>query len=269
MIMGVVNLTPDSFRGDGHLSRSVQNPSRHCDYALQLIHEGADSIDVGGESTRPHAAVVSVIEEIRRVVPAITLLRKRSKAFISVDTSKIEVARLALDAGADIVNNVMGMRASKEFLKIIRGSGAAFVLMHMRGTPRMMHLRTRYKSLIPEMLDELSISLEKCLDSGIKSDKIIIDPGIGFAKTAQQNLLILRELKKFQYLKRPILIGTSRKSFIGKIINEQVGDRSWGTAATVAAAIINGAHIIRVHDVKEMKQVAAVTDAVLNPTKVI
>ena len=265
MVMGVVNLTPDSFSGDGRLLRA-RDPVFHCDFAIRLVNEGADIIDLGGESTRPRAASVSVTEEIKRVVPVITLLRKRTNAFISVDTSKIEVARRALDAGADIVNNVMGLNLSKAFLKTIKDYDAALVVMHMRGTPRTMQSKTKYKSVVVDILDELFTSLEKCLDSGIKSDKIIIDPGIGFAKTVEQNLLILKDLKKFKVLKRPILVGTSRKSFIGKILSADVGDRLWGTAATVAAGILNGAHIIRVHDVKAMKQVAVLTDAILNPS---
>lgn len=264
MVMGILNVTPDSFSGDGRLLRA-SDPVFHCDYAVRLINEGADMIDVGGESTRPNASPISLAEEIKRVIPTITLLRKRSNTFISVDTSKIEVAQRALDAGADIINNVMGLNLSKPFLKMVSSYQAALVVMHMRGNPRTMRANTKYKFLIPEILDELATSLEKCLDSGMKSDRIIIDPGIGFAKTAEQNFWILRDLKKFQRLNKPVLIGTSRKSFIGSVINVEAADRAWGTAATIAASIINGAHIVRVHDVKAMKQVTLVTDAVLNP----
>lgn len=268
MVMGIVNLTPDSFSGDGRLARAVGDPSRDCDYALMLVRNGADVIDIGGESTRPQAPPVSVQEEIRRVIPVVTLLRKRTDAVISVDTSKPEVAQRALDAGADMINNVMGLRLSSKFLKIIRRSQAAMIIMHMRGSPRTMQFKTKYNSLIPDILDELSISLEKCLDSGVKSDRIMIDPGVCFSKTPQQNLEILKGLQEFRSLKLPVLVGTSRKSFIGKILDVPVDKRSWGTAASVAAAIFGGAHMVRVHDVKEMKQVAAVCDAILNPTAV-
>lgn len=266
MVMGVLNVTPDSFSGDGRLLRA-SDPVFHCDYAIRLINEGADLIDVGGESTRPNADPVSAEQEIKRVVPVIALLRKRSNVFISVDTNKPEVAKRALDAGADIVNNVMGLNLSKSLLKMVNGYGAALVVMHMRGTPRTMQSKTKYKELLPDILDELSTSLEKCLDSGMKSDKIIIDPGVGFSKTPEQNLFILRDLKKFESLKKPVLIGTSRKSFIGLITGAEAPDRLHGTAASVSAAIMNGAHIIRVHDVKAMKEVAMVTDAILNPPK--
>lgn len=265
--MGVLNLTRDSFSGDGRLLRA-RDPVFHCDYAIRLINEGADIIDVGGESTRPNAPSISAAQEIKRVIPVIALLRKRSDTFISVDTTKIEVAKRALDAGADMVNNVMGTQLSAAFLKMIKEYNAALIIMHSRGNPRSMQAKAKYKDLIGEITDELSISLEKCLDSGIKSDKIIIDPGIGFAKTAQQSFLILRELRKFACLKQPVLVGTSRKSFIGQVTQTDALERLWGTAATVAASIINGAHIIRVHDVKAMKQAARVTDAILNPAMV-
>jgi len=267
-VMGVVNLTPDSFSRDGRIFRRQNNPQQYTAYALRLEKEGADIIDLGGESTRPGASAVSVSEETRRVIPALTLLRKRSKVFISIDTHKIEVARSALDAGADIVNNIMGTRLTRSFLSMVKNYGAALVLMHMRGTPRTMQKKTNYKNLIINIIGELRSSLEKCLEIGIKSDKIIIDPGIGFAKTAAQNFEILKRLSEFQKLRCPILVGTSRKSFIGKVLNADVSQRAWGTAATVAASVLHGAHIVRVHDVKEAKQVVTVADAILNPSLV-
>lgn len=266
--MGIVNLTPDSFSGDGRLARSPRDPARDCAYALKLIRDGADVIDIGGESTRPQAPSVSLQEEIRRVIPVVELLRKRTDAVISVDTSKPQVAQQALDAGADMINNVMGLQIPLRFLKLIRDSDAALVVMHMRGDPRTMHSKTKYRSLTSDVVEELSRSLEKCLDTGIKSDRIMIDPGIGFAKTPQQNLQILNELQKFRSLHMPLLVGTSRKSFIGKVLNAPVERRMWGTAASVAVAIMGGAHMVRVHDVKEMKQVASVCDAILKPTAV-
>ena len=265
-VMGVVNLTPDSFSRDGRISRRKNDPVEHAAYALRLEQEGADIIDLGGESTRPDACVVSSREEIKRVIPTLTLLRKRSKVFISVDTYKLEVAQPALDAGADIVNNIMGTRLTKPFLSMVKNYGAALVLMHMRGVPQTMQKKTNYGHLINNIIDELRISLEKCLEIGIKSDKIIIDPGIGFAKTAEQNFEILKYLSEFQKLRCPILVGTSKKSFIGKVLNADVAQRAWGTAAAVTASVLGGCHIVRVHDVGEAKQVVTVADAILNPS---
>ncbi len=266
MVMGVLNLTPDSFSRDGRLSSAKNDPVKNCDYALRMVEQGADIVDIGGESTRPDARPVMESEELKRIMPTLLRLRKKSKVVISIDTTKTEVARRALDAGADMVNNVKGTRATDRFLEIVARYEAAYVVMHSRGTPKTMQSMTTYKDLTGEIIAELKLSLEKCLDRGIKSDKIIVDPGVGFAKTAQQNFLLLKQLKKFQCLKRPILVGTSRKSFIGKLFKADASHRMWATAATVAAAICHGAHIIRVHDVKEMKQVALVTDAILQPS---
>lgn len=266
MVMGVLNLTPDSFSRDGRLSFGKNSPQKNCAYALRMIADGADIIDIGGESTRPDAEPVLDAEEISRIIPTLARLRKETKALISVDTSKGEVARQALDAGADIVNNVNGTRAPNAFLDLIAKYDAAYIMMHSRGTPRTMQSKAKYQDVTWEIIRELKVSLEKCLDRGIKSDKIIIDPGFGFAKTAQQNFMILNELEKFHCFKRPLLVGTSRKSFIGKLLNADITGRLWGTASTVAAAILKGAHIVRVHDVKEMKQVALVTDAIANPS---
>ncbi len=261
--MGILNITPDSFSGDGHLSRKQSKPATIANLALEFVEQGADIIDIGGESTRPGAKPVSVTEEIKRVVPLIGLIRRRSDVFISVDTYKEEVARRALEAGADIINNVRGTRLTKAFLHMVKDAQAAIVLMHSRGTPATMQRQTRYKDLLGEIAGELQSSVEKCLSAGIKSDRIILDPGIGFAKTAQQNLQVLKHLDEFRKLNLPILVGTSRKSFIGKVLNADVPDRLMGTAATVALSIMGGAHIVRVHDVKAMRQTADMVDAVL------
>lgn len=258
--MGVVNLTPDSFSGDG---RRAQTPAANVQFALKMVQEGADLIDIGGESTRPGAKPVSLKEEIRRVIPTVELLRKKSPTFISVDTYKPEVVERALEAGADIINNIKGTVLTKSFLGLIKDYGAAIVLMHMRGTPQTMQSHTQYKDLMGDITAELQKSVEKCLSAGIKSDRIIVDPGIGFSKTAEQNLEILRQLRHFQKLNLPVLVGTSRKSFIGKILDTDVSGRLWGTAATVAVSIVNGAHLVRVHDVKAMRQTADMTDAIV------
>jgi len=257
-IMGIVNCTPDSFSGDGKLGAACL---RH---ARKLIREGADIIDIGGESTRPGALKVSLQEEIGRVIPVIDALARKAKVPISVDTSKLEVARRALDAGASIVNNVMATRASTGFLKMVRDHNAAIVIMHMRGTPASMQSKARYRDVVSEVIEELKISVEKCLEIGIKKERVIVDPGIGFAKDLGHNLALIGHLSRFNILHRPILLGTSRKSFIGRILKEDAGGRLMGTAATVVMGTANGAHIVRVHDVKAIKETLRVTDAILS-----
>jgi len=261
--MGIMNLTPDSFSHDGLLSRGKHSPDNIVALAQQLIRDGADILDVGGESTRPGAPKITQGEEIKRIIPAIRVLVKNIKKPISIDTYKPSVAQTALDCGASIINNIMGTNLNKRLLKIIKEYKAAIVLMHIRGTPKTMQKNIHYKNLIEEIFSELTKSVEKCLEIGIKSDRIIIDPGIGFGKTAEQNLEIIQRLKHFERLHQPLLIGTSRKSFIGTILKKNVDERLLGSAASVTAAILNGAHIIRVHDVKEMKDAIKITDAIL------
>jgi dihydropteroate synthase len=262
-IMGIVNLTPDSFSKDGHLAKGNSLKAQER-FALRLVASGADIVDVGGESTRPGAKPVSAPEEIKRVVSFIESFHKKSAVPISIDTYKTEVAKAALDAGAVIVNNIQGSRAQTSLLKMVKAYDAAIVLMHMRGNPQTMQKKTQYNDVVKDVIKELKIALEKCLEIGIKKDRIIIDPGIGFAKTAEQNFLILKCLNEFHQLKLPLLVGTSRKSFIGHVLNKDVDGRLMGTAATAAAAIIAGAHIIRVHDVEAIKQVSIVTDEIIN-----
>jgi dihydropteroate synthase len=264
-VMGIINATADSFSGDGIFHKTKDPIRRAIKLAIEQHREGADIIDIGGESTRPGAKPVFAQEEIKRVIPVLKALKKELKVPISVDTCKTLVAEQALDHGADIINNIQGTQVKKTFLKKISSYNAAIVLMHMRGTPRTMQKMTRYSNLIEEIKDELRKSVEICLESGIKSDRIVIDPGIGFAKTVEQNLNIIHCLSQFNTLKLPILIGTSRKSFIGKILNADVANRLYGTLATVCASIHNGAHIIRVHDVKPAKEAAVITDKILNP----
>lgn len=268
--MGILNVTPDSFSQDGCLSsrRSASHgDERAIRRAHRLIHDGADILDVGGESTRPGAQPISVHEEIRRVVPVIAELAKNIRIPISVDTYKPLVAKEALEAGAAIVNNILGTKPKKELLKTVKNYNAAIVLMHIRGIPRTMQKNIRYHHLMAEIIGSLRNSIEKCLEIGIKSDKIIIDPGIGFGKTVVHNLEIINRLKAFHVLRRPLLIGPSRKSFIGHILGKDVSERLWGTLACVCASILNGAHIVRVHDVKAAKDAARMTDAILNETE--
>jgi len=262
-IMGIINITPDSFSRDGcgthpNITRRVLN------LAQKQINDGADIIDVGGESTRPGAVRVSVTEEINRVTPSIKLLAKKTKVPISVDTYKPSVAKAALDAGASIINNIMGTNPGKSLLKMVKNYNAAIILMHIRGTPRTMQRRIHYSNLIEEILQSLKFSVEKCLEAGIPSDNIIIDPGFGFGKTVKHNLEILNRLDAFKTLNFPLLIGTSRKSFIGKILNRDIEHRLFGTAATVNTGVLKGAHIVRVHDVRQIKDTVMMTDAIIN-----
>ena len=263
-VMAIINLTPDSFSGDGCFGKNGKVSQKALRLAYRSIQGGADILDIGGESTRPFSKAISVKEEMSRVIPTIKALAQRVKVPISVDTYKTRVAEEALDSGASIVNNIMGTKLNQGLLKMVRNYNAAIVLMHIRGTPQSMQKQTVYKNLIGEMTAALRKSIENCLEIGIKSDKIIIDPGIGFGKTVEQNLEIISRLKEFGVLNKPILIGTSRKSFIGKILNNAVEDRLIGTVASVSASVLNGAHIVRVHDVSEVKGAVRLVDAILN-----
>jgi len=265
--MGIVNATPDSFSGDGCF-KPKGHPARAVKLARQLIKEGAHLIDIGGESSRPGALPVSEKEELKRVIPVIKALSVQNEVPISVDTYKPEVATQALAAGASIVNTIKGATPQKELLKAVKAYNAGIILMHMLGTPPTMQKNIRYRRLIDDIIVSLRKSIEICLEIGIKSDRIMIDPGIGFGKTAEQNLEIINCLLQFQELDMPVLIGTSRKSFIGKILDQDLKNnaknRLLGTAATVTASILRGAHVVRVHDVKAISQTAKMTDAVIN-----
>ena len=262
LLMGVVNLTPDSFSNDGRLVKGY-DPVTNVRFAKQLIAQGADIIDLGAESSRPGAKAISVQEELGRLMPTLVKLVKTVKVPISVDTYKPQVAKRALEAGASIINNIRGTQINKSLLKIVCDYQAAIVLMHMRGNPRTMRKRASYKNLIKEIIQELKSSLEKCLEAGIKKDRIIIDPGLGFAKTVQHNLVILRNLYQFHALGCPVLIGPSRKSFIGHILQKDTTQRLMGTAAAVSVGVAGGAHIVRVHDVSAMKDVVLMADAII------
>lgn len=263
-IMGILNVTPDSFSGDGVLADSGAPAARALRIARRMIKAGADIIDVGGESTRPGAAPISIKDEIRRVVPVVSLLASKTDAIISVDTYKPAVARAAFSAGAHILNVIQGVPVADELLLLCRHYGAAIIVMHMRGTPSNMQTMTDYSDVVEEVAGELKKSVAKCRRFGLNENSIVVDPGIGFAKTTEQNLLLLRNLQAFKRLGCPVLVGTSRKSFIGKLLGQNVHERLPGTTATVACAIYGGAHIVRVHDVVQMKQVAVVTDSIIN-----
>jgi dihydropteroate synthase len=258
LIMGILNVTPDSFT-DGSL---YTDPERAIEHALEMVAEGADIIDIGGESTRPGAAPVSAEDELRRVIPVISGLAGRTSCPISIDTWKSPVARAAIEAGGEIINDISGLTFDPQMAEVAARTGAGTVLMHTRGTPDSMQHDTDYADLIGEICHSLEQSISTAVQAGIESERIALDPGIGFAKTADHNLEILRRLSEFTGFGLPLLVGTSRKSFIGKILNREAGQRTLGTAATVALAVQGGAHILRVHDVREMRDAADMAHAI-------
>jgi dihydropteroate synthase len=258
-IMGILNVTPDSF-SDGGL---YLDKSSAIEKAYRMVKEGADIIDIGGESTRPGSESITIDEELRRTIPVIGALTKEIKVPISIDTYKSEVAKAALDAGASMVNDISGLRFDPRMAEVVSKYKVPVVIMHIKGTPKDMQQNPVYEALIPEMMDYLRGSISIAIRSGISEDKIIIDPGIGFGKTSEHNLEIINKLWEFTSLEKPILIGPSRKAFIGKILGDApVTQRLEGTAAAIAISIMNGANMIRVHDIKEMAGVAKVVDAV-------
>jgi dihydropteroate synthase len=261
LIMGILNVTPDSF-SDGGL---YYNQQKAVERGLQMADEGADIIDIGGESTRPGAESIEASVELKRVLPVIESLVKQVKIPVSIDTTKAKVAKLAIAGGAEIVNDISALHGDKNMTKTIKDAGAAVILMHMRGKPRNMQKGNLvYKNLMEEITDYLKKSSEKAVGAGIEKDCLVIDPGIGFGKTPEDNYKIIKNLSQLKKLGMPVMIGTSRKSFIDKVTGGEPGQRLEGTAATVAAAIMNGCHIVRVHDVAAMKKVAAVTDAIVH-----
>lgn len=250
--MGILNVTPDSF-SDGGKYYSID---RAVEHAVEMVEQGADIIDVGGESTRPGYEPVEAEEEIRRVVPVIREIRKRLDVVISIDTHKSEVAKAALDAGANMLNDIWGAKKDPKMAELARDYDVPIVLMHNRND-------MNYEDLIEDMKKDLQESIDICLKAGVKKEQIIIDPGIGFAKTYEHNLLVMKHLEKFHALGYPILLGTSRKSLIAKTLNLPVNERIEGTGATVCLGIAKGCHIVRVHDVKEMSRMAKMMDAML------
>ncbi|MDI6689506.1 MAG: dihydropteroate synthase [Actinomycetota bacterium] len=259
-IMGVLNVTPDSFSDGGKFCRL----DKAVEHGLRMVEEGADIIDVGGESTRPGAEPVSLDQELERVIPVIELLASQIDKPISIDTYKCEVARRALDAGASIVNDISGLRADEAMVKLVAERCTPVVIMHMRGTPRDMQINPQYKCVMGEIISFLRERAQIAIKAGIPKENIIVDPGIGFGKTREHNLEIMRRLPELKSLGYPILIGTSRKSFIGFTLDLPVEERLEGTAATVAYAIAQGANIVRVHDVKDMVRVVRMTDAMIS-----
>lgn len=258
-LMGVLNVTPDSFSDGGEFC----TPFAALTQAQRLVEAGADIIDVGGQSTRPNAQQVSEDEELNRVLLVIKQLRSVLSVPISVDTTRSSVAQQAVEAGADMVNDISGGTFDPDMLPVVAELGVPMVLMHIRGTPQTMQQLTQYQDLIGEIYEFFAQQIAAALKAGIKRSHLIIDPGIGFAKTAEQNWEILRQLRRFHDLGVPILVGPSRKSFIGQILNQpDPKQRVWGTAAACCGAIAGFADLIRVHDVLEMRDVCQVADAI-------
>lgn len=275
--MGILNVTPDSFSDGGRFFSTRRAVSR----ALHMQEEGADLVDIGGESTRPGGHPVPAREELRRILPVIEKLSGRLRIPISVDTSKAVVAKAALEAGASLVNDVTAL-GDLSMGELVAASDVPLILMHSRGTPRTMKSKTRYRRLVPEVISELKGSVKKAVACGIRRNKILIDPGIGFAKTAEQNLALIRHLAEFKQMGFPVVAGPSRKSFIGKALGNEAAashqrrgissaartvpprseDRLFGTAAAVALCVVYGADIVRVHDVGAMRQVVDVAHVI-------
>ena len=258
LLMGILNVTPDSF-SDGGLFFDKEKAVAH---GLRMVEEGADIIDIGGESTRPGSKPLELEEELRRVIPVIESLAKEIDVPISIDTYKSGVAQRAIEAGAEIINDISGLHFDPTLAQVAAKEDVSIVLMHIRGTPEIMQKDIHYDSLFSEILQYLKESIQMAESAGLDPQQIIIDPGIGFGKTVKDNLLIIKNLYEFRILGKPILLGTSRKSFIGKILNSESGDHLEGTLSSIAIGVLNGAHIIRSHDVSQAKKVIAIADAI-------
>ncbi len=249
-LMGIINVTPDSFSDGGR----YLNASAAVEHALRLVEEGADIVDIGGESTRPGAVPVSADDELTRVIPVIEGIRRSSEIPISIDTTKASVAKAALNAGANMINDISAGRFDSEMFALAASKQVPICLMHMKGTPRTMQNDPHYDDVMVEIISFLKESMKLAEEAGVKREMIMIDPGIGFGKTVEDNLIILKRLGELKKLNAPIVIGTSRKSFIGKVLDVNVENRLEGTLATLAASIKGGASILRIHDVASAKR---------------
>src|SRR5271155_23090 len=262
LIMGVLNVTPDSFSDGGLFLDADAAVAR----AFEIERAGADILDIGGESTRPGSVGISAEEELRRIIPVLERLRGRLKIPISVDTSKSAVAEAAADAGAEILNDVTALRADPQLAEVARQRKLPLILMHMRGEPCTMQKKPFARDVLRDVSASLRRAVALARRAGVSRSQIVLDPGIGFGKSAAQNFELLERLPELGRLGFPLLVGSSRKRFIGKVLGDVLpNERMWGTAATVTASILGGAHIVRVHDVAEMVQVARVADAILHP----
>jgi dihydropteroate synthase len=258
-VMGVLNVTPDSFSDGGRYYETDEA----VEHGLQMARDGADIIDVGGESTRPFSQKLSVREEIDRVIPVIGALRDLLSIPISIDTYKSEVAREALRAGASIINDISALRFDPQMASVVAQGDGPLILMHMKGTPENMQVNPSYDDLISEISRFLKGAIERSVAAGVREELILVDPGIGFGKTFEHNLRIIRELSRFRSLGRPVLLGTSNKAFIGHILQKGINERETGTMATVAAGVMNGAQVVRVHNVKKAVETVRIIDAIM------
>lgn len=258
LVMGIVNVTPDSFFDGGQ----YYDPQRAVAHALRLVAEGADLLDIGAESTRPGALPVDEHEERRRLLPVVSAVARTVSVPISVDTSKAEVARAALDAGAVMVNDVTALRGDRAMVDVVAEAGAGLIVMHMQGIPETMQQAPHYDDVVGDVAQFLAERSRFAMDHGVERDRIVLDPGIGFGKTLTHNLDLLANLHAFTELGFPLLVGPSRKGFIGRLTHQSVDARAWGTAAVIALAVQQGARILRVHDVGPMRDVVSVADAV-------
>lgn len=262
--MGILNVTPDSFSDGGQFFDSAKAVA----HGEEMAAAGAAVIDVGGESTRPGSQPVAAEEQIRRVVPVIGALRDRISTVLSIDTSSAAVAEAAMDAGAHIVNDVSAGRADPGLLPLVARRGGPIILMHMQGRPADMQINPTYDDVVAEVIAFLSERVQAAISAGVQADMILVDPGIGFGKTVEHNLELLRRLREFRSLGRPVVVGTSRKAFIGKLTGEDAASgRAFGTAATVAWSVTNRADLLRVHDVGPMSQVLRMIEAIQNSGK--
>ncbi len=262
--MAVINVTPDSFSDGG----KFLDPNQAVDRCLELAAQGADILDIGGESTRPGVSAIPAEEELDRVLPVLEGIRGRTSCLVSIDTYKSQVAGAALDAGAHIVNNVGALQLDPEVAEIAGRTGAAIVLMHIRGTPRTMQALPPSRDILTEIEQSLTRAADLSGSHGIARDRIILDPGIGFGKTVEDNLKVLNRLSRLGKLQFPILVGTSRKSFLGKILGIPVQERLLATAASVVMAVVGGAHIVRVHDLTEMLHALRIADSILGERRI-
>lgn len=262
LLMGIVNVTPDSFFDGGRFCE----PERAVVHALRLVEEGADLLDIGAESTRPGSHPVDAREERRRLIPVVTAITKAVSVPVSVDTSKAEVARAAIDEGAVMINDVTALRGDRAMVDVVADTEAALVLMHMQGIPETMQNAPHYDDVVREVAQFLVDRACFAIERGVSKDRIVVDPGIGFGKSLSDNLDLLANLHVFAELGFPLLIGPSRKGFIGQLTQQSVEGRAWGTAGVVALAVEQGANILRLHDVAPMKDVIKVADAIARRT---
>jgi len=259
-LVGVVNVTPDSFFNGG----LYFEPARAIEHALALAAEGADIVDIGGESSRPGSSPIPAKEEKKRILPVVEVLKQKNEVLISVDTTKADVAEAALAAGADIINDISAGRFDPRMLPVAARSGAGLILMHMKGTPRTMQIAPHYDDVLGEVRAFLKERLEAAEACGVRREAILLDPGIGFGKELEHNLALLNNLEALAALERPLLVGISRKSFIGKILKLEAPDRLEGTVAAAVVSVLHGASLLRVHDLQAVKRAVTVAEAILS-----